>query len=218
MTTYTDKKTIDALTDGETLFYVEAPNTLYKMFDGVLKIKPITGDKWNKYDASLNWMMSKEFNRYKFIPEVGQWVEATSVESTHKGKVTKIDGSLVYAIWGDSTRATWVNSGGYEFRLLTDEEIHNHEVKTAFQRAGRPSNLYEVGDIVKFYKRYAEVVGQYKKAICADLIQMICIRFACEDTSGNEQMMQREVRADEVTPKCFNTNVIKLENEEGNKW
>jgi len=43
---------------------------------------------------------------------------------------------------------------------------------------------------------------------------MLLIRFVADDRDGNEHVMQREIRADEVTPKCLKEHVINLGEDE----
>lgn len=220
MTTLKGRKALDALMDGETLFRVQEPNTLFKMCGLKLKIRDIHGKtEWHSYAAELNWIIEQTFEKYEFIPKVGDFVEATNdSDSTYRGEITRIEDNKVYGLWGAQESATWVKMPTFKFRLLSVEEIDKHEIDRAFRIAGRNTYLYEVGDIVKYHKRFAEVVGEYRKATGSDLTQMLIIRFVVDDRDGNEQMMQREVREDEVTPKCFNTNVIKLRKEEERIW
>lgn len=220
MTTYKGRKALDALMDGETLFRVQEPNTLFKMCGLKLKIKDIqqveTG--WHTYHAELNWLIGQTFEKYKPLPKVGEWVEATYVDEVYKGKVTRVEKNKVFALWDEYEDETYLNGDNYKFRVLTEEEVDKHELNMSFKRAGRPKNTYEVGDIVKYHKRFAEVVGEYRRDLYGGMYQMLAIQFVVDDRDGNEQMMQREVNADEVTPKCFNTNVVKLRKEEETKW
>lgn len=219
MTTLKGRKALDALMDGETLFRVQEPNTLFKMCGLKLKIRDIHGKtEWHSYAAELNWIIEQTFEKYEFIPKVGEWVEATNGESVYKGEVTRIDGNKVYGLWDTQQNATWVKMPSFEFKLLSKEEIDKHEIDRVFRLAGRPKNTYEVGDIVKYHKRFAEVVGQDKTDLYGTVHQTLLIRFVVDDRDGNELVMQREVEAHEVIPKCFNQDVIKLRKEEETKW
>ncbi|AGY46534.1 hypothetical protein BigBertha_26 [Bacillus phage BigBertha] len=215
MTTLNNKQTIDALLDGEVIFETKSPNVLFRMHKDELQLSNINGTSgWHKYNASLNWLLEKEFSTYKFVPEVGQWVAATQDGKTYKGKVTSIkDGYKVFAYWDDDRAASWMDVEKTSFVQLEKDEVRSHKIKLAFNKVGRKQE-YVPGDIVKYGLRLAEVKGQYKKAVCADLIQMLLIRFVVDDRDGNEQMMQREIRADEVTPKCLKEHVINLGEDE----
>ncbi|QDH49715.1 hypothetical protein BEYONPHE_28 [Bacillus phage Beyonphe] len=216
MTTLKNKQTIDALLDGEVIFETNSPNVLFRMHKGELQLSNVNATSgWHKYNASLNWLLEKEFSTYKFVPEVGHWVAATQDGKTYKGKVTSIkEGYKVFACWDNDRDASWMDVEKTSFVKLEKDEVRAHKIEMAFKKAGRYQKEYVPGDIVKYGLRLAEVKGQYKKAVCADLIQMLLIRFVADDRDGNEHVMQREIRADEVTPKCLKEHVINLGEDE----
>jgi len=212
MTTLKNKQTIDALMDGEIVFETTTPNVLFKMEEGQLKLMNKLGKTgWHTYHAAFNWLLEKEFSLYKFIPEVGQWVAATENGKVYKGKVTSIDdGYRVSALWDNDEYASWIHLEKASFVQLADEEVRSHKIELAFNKVGRKQE-YVAGDIVKYGKRLAEVVGEYKKDVYGTKYQMLLIRFVVDDRDGNEQEMQREVEDSEVTLICLREHVINLE-------
>lgn len=216
MTTYKGKDTIKRLLDNKEVLAIN--NLIYKLDGDKLVSRSKDGGDWGKSLVSLTWLLSNPCKDYKPLPKVGEWVEATKGEEVYKGKVARIEINKVFALWDGNEYETYLNGDDFEFRVLTEEEVDKHELEMVFNRAGRHKKVYEVGDIVKYYKRFAEVVGQTKRDLYGTMYQTLLIQFVVDDRDGNELMMQREVNADEVTPKCFNTNVVKLRKEEERIW
>ncbi|ALA13494.1 hypothetical protein AVV02_gp029 [Bacillus phage AvesoBmore] len=213
MTTLKNKQTIDALLDGEVVFETSSPNVLFRMNKGELQLSNVNATSgWHKYNASLNWLLEKEFSTYKFVPEVGQWVEATKGSSVFNGKITKIEGNEVYACWDEQIRETWLYLDERDYRVMSEEEVKNHRMEMEFKKVGRESREYVPGDIVKYGSILAEVKGQYKRASSADLLQRLIIQFATDDTQMG--MCRHDVGAFEVTPKCLKEHVINLGEDE----
>ncbi|UNA01438.1 hypothetical protein MG295_00021 [Bacillus phage vB_BcgM] len=208
METFKGKDTIERLLADKV---VVASNKLaYKLKGEMLVSKSEGDDDWGKSLVSLTWLLSSPCTDYKFVPVVGQWVEAKNDSGgLFRGKVTKIEGNEVYACWDERTYESWLYLSKWDYTVMPESEVKKHQVDMEFKKVGREASEYTVGDIVKYGVRLAEVKGKYRRASGVDLLQRLIIEFATDGTVMG--MCRHDVGAEEVTPKCLKENVINLE-------